>query len=233
LSVAEELGFFAAVSPPAPVLVAVLGILAAGAIVIETISAGGSDWVLASILLVQLFAVATGFFRHATRGYYDPILLGSSRPRVAIAHFAVSAAPGLAAWIVTGGAEAVAARSLAVPALRAPGWVALLLASALPWAAGVRAPRFAPAILWLLVTASLLVSGVLLPPLTAIHSDPGWAARHALRSIGVALAFPMIVPTLQWPAPVLLALAGIAALAVLLGVAGIVAGDYPTSEEGT
>jgi hypothetical protein len=43
----------------------------------------------------------------------------------------------------------------------------------------------------------------------------------------------MVVPTLHWPAPVLLALAGIAALAVLLGVAGIVAGDYPTSEEGT
>jgi len=74
---------------------------------------------------------------------------------------------------------------------------------------------------------------VLLPPLTAIHADPEWAARHALRSIGVALAFPMVVPTLHWPAPVLLALAGIAALAVLLGVAGIVAGDYPTSEEGT
>jgi hypothetical protein len=233
LTVPAEVRFFAAVSPPAPVLVAVLGILAAGAIAIETISAGGSDWVLASILLVQLFAAATGFSRHATRGYYDPILLGSSRSRLAIAHFAVSAAPGLAAWVVTGGAEAVAARSLAVPALRAPGWVTLLLVSALPWAAGVRAPRFAPAILWLLVTASLLVSGVLLSPLTAIHADPGWAARHSFRSIGVALAFPMVVPTLHWPARVLLALAGIAAFALLLGVAQIVVGDYPTSEEGT
>jgi hypothetical protein len=233
LRVPDELRFFAAVSPPPPVLVAVLGVLAAGAIAIETISPGGSDWVLASLLLVQLFAVATGFFRHATRGYYDPILVGSSRPRLAILHFAVSAAPGLAAWIVTGAAEAVAARSLAVPALRAPGWVAFFLVSALPWAAGVRAPRFAPAILWLLVTASLLVSGALLPPLTAIHADPGWPVRHVLRSVGVALAFPMVVPALHWPAPVLFALAGIAAFALLLGVVQIVAGDYPTSEEGT
>ena len=226
------LRFFAAVSPPARVLVAVLAVLAAGAVVLETVNAGSSDWVLASVGIVQLFVSATGFHRHATRGYYDPILLDGARARLALAHFVVSAAPGVGAWCVTGCAEAVAARSLSVPAFRAPGWAALLLVSAIPWASSLRTSRFAIGVLWLLVTASLLVSGVLLLPLAAIHSDPSWAAEHPLRAIGVGLGFPMVIPSLRWPSSALCGFVGLSLLGLALGVAQVVRGEFPLSEEG-
>lgn len=227
------LRFFAAVSPPARVLVAVLAVLAAGAVVLEAVNAGASDWVLASIAIVQLFASATGFHRHATRGYYDPVLLDGARARLAVVHFGVSAAPGFAAWCATGLAQAIAARSLAVPAFRAPGWATLLLVSAVPWASSLRTSRFAISTLWLLLTASLLVSGVLLPPLAAIHSEPSWAALHPLSAIGVGLGFPMVIPSLRWPAPVLGGFVGVSALGLALGVAQVVRGEFPLSEEGS
>ncbi len=229
----SPLRFFAAVSPPPRVLVAVLAILAAGAVVLETVSAGSSDWVLASIVIIQLFASATGFHPHATRGHYDPVLLDGDRPRLALAHFAVSAAPGLAAWCVAGVAEAVAARSLSVPAFRPSGWSTLLLVSAVPWAAGLRSSRFAVGVLWLLLTASLLVSGTLLPPLAAIRSDPSWAAHHPLRAIGVGLGFPMVIPSLAWPGLVLGAFVATSFLALALGIAQVARGEFPLSEDGS
>lgn len=228
----SPLRFFLAVSPPSRVLVAVLAILAGGAVVLETIDAGASDWVLASIALVQLFAAGTGFHRSATRGYYDPILLDGARLRLALAHFAISASPGIGAWCCTGAAEAVAARTPSVPALRPSGWAALLLVSAIPWAAGLRASRFAVGVLWLSVTASLLVSGALLLPLAAIRSDPSWAAQHPLKAVGVGLGFPMVIPSLRWPLPVLAGFAGISVLALSLGVAQVARGEFPLSEEG-
>jgi hypothetical protein len=230
----SPLRFFAAVSPPARVLVAVLAVLASGAVALEVVDAGASDWVLASIVIVQIFASSTGFHRHATRGYYDPILLAEgSGVRLALAHFVVSVVPGVGAWSATGIAQVIAARSLSVPAFRAPGWAALLLISAIPWAASVRISRFAAGALWLLVTASLLVSGVLLGPLSAIHSQPSWAALHPLRAIGVGLAFPMVIPSLGWPAPVIGGFLGVSLLALSLGVAQIVRGEFALSEEGT
>lgn len=224
--------FLAAVSPPARVLVVVLAVLAAGAAVLETVNAGSSDWVLASIGMMQLFASATGFQLHATRGYYDPILLDGARARLALTHFVVSAAPGVGAWCLTGAAEAVAARSLSVPAFGTSGWAALLLVSAIPWASALRTSRFAIGVLWLLLTASLLVSGALLPPLGAIHSEPSWAASHPLRAIGLGLGFPMVIPSLRWPAPVLCGFFGISLLGLALGIAQVVRGEFPLSEEG-
>ena len=230
----SPLQFFAVVSPPARVLVAVLAILAAGSVALETVDAGSSDWVLASIAIVQLFASATGFHRQATRGYYDPVLLADvTRVRLALAHFIVSAAPGLGAWSVTGAAQIVAARSVWVPAFRAPGWAALLLVSAIPWTGSIRISRFATGALWLLLTASLLVSGVLLSPLTAFHADPAWAEHHPLRAMGVGLAFPMVVPSLRWPATVLWGFVGVSLLALSVGVAQVVRGEFSLSEEGS
>ncbi len=225
--------YFAVVSPPAAPLVAVLVILAAGAAVLEIIDRGSSDWVLASIGLLQLFACSTGFARHATRGYYDPLLLlaASHRRRVALAHFAVSSAPGIGAWIAAGAAQAIAARSPTVPAFRPAGWAGLLLVSAVPWAAGIRVPRFVAGALWLTLTASLAVSGKLLVPLSLLHSRPSWAVEHPFRSLAVGLAFPVVLPSLDWPPAVLLgfSLVGIAALAV--GIEMVAAAEFALAEE--
>ena len=91
--------FFEAVSPPPATLTVVFAMLAVAGAVLEGVDRGSSDWVLASIAVIQLFAVSTGFTRHATRGYYDPVLIGTRRARIALAHFVISGAPGALAWL--------------------------------------------------------------------------------------------------------------------------------------
>jgi hypothetical protein len=225
--------YLAAVSPPATSLIAVLAILPLAAIGLEFASPASSDWVLASIALVQLFACSTGFTKHATRGYYDPVLLGGPRIAVAAAHFAVSAAPGALAWMACGTAQAVAARSLAVPGFRPAGWIALLLVSAIPWAASVRAAPFLGGALWLLLSVSLVISGKVLGPLGLIHVRAAWAREHPMGAFGLALAFPFAIPSIEWPPAILLGLAGSAVLALAGGAALIARADLGLAEEGT
>jgi hypothetical protein len=193
--------YFAEISPPAAPLVAVLAILAAGAPVLEIVDRGSSDWILASIGLVQLFASSTGFVRHATRGYYDPILLAAPHRRsVALAHFLVSSAPGAGAWI--------------------------------PWAASIRVPRFVAGALWLTLTASLAISGKLLVPLALLHSQPGWAGQHPIRALALGLAFPVVLPSLDWPPAVLTGFAFVSIAALAAGVETVVRAEFPLAEEG-
>lgn len=229
----SPLRYFAAVTPPAAPLVAVLAILAAGAFVLESLDAGSSDWVLASIALVQTFACSSGFSRHASRGHYDPVLLGGgTRARIALAHFAISALPGFAAWTAAGVAGAISGTTFSTPAFRTTGWAALLLVSAIPWAANLRLPPFAAGSLWLLATASLFLSGKLFRALTLFHSNPGWARSHPWSAVALGLGFPAAVPSLAWPAPVLAALLAISFAALVGGVASVVRASYPLSEEG-
>jgi hypothetical protein len=224
---------FAAISPPASPLVAVLAILAGGAAVLEIVDRGSSDWVLASIGLLQLFACSTGFVRHATRGHYDPILLATlDRRRLAFAHFFVASAPGFGAWIAAGTAQAIAARSPAVPAFRPAGWVGLLLVSSIPWAASIRAPRFVAGALWLTLTASLAISGKLLVSLALLHSQPGWAGQHPIRALALGLAFPVVLPSLDWPPAVLTVFASVAIAALAAGVETVARAEFPLAEEG-
>ena len=224
--------FFLAVSPPATSLTVVFGILALGAAALEVVDRGASDWVLASVALLQLFASSTGFTRHATRGHYDPVLLGRSRVSAALAHFVVSAAPGAVAWLACGTSQALAARSAAVPAFLPAGWAALLLVSAIPWAASVRAAPFLGGALWLLVSASLVVSGKVLGPLGRLHAQPSWAALHPFEAFGLGLAFPVAIPSLSWPIGVLAGFAVTAALAVAGGIAIVARAEFPLAEEG-
>jgi hypothetical protein len=226
--------YFAAVTPPAAPLVAVLAILAAGAAVVETMGPGSSDWVLASIALLQTFACSSGFTRHASRGYYDPVLLGGgTRIQIALAHFAISALPGFAAWTAAGIAGAIAGNSLSTPAFRPAGWAALLMVSMIPWAANLRLPPFAAGSLWLLATASLFLSGKLFRALTLLHSDPDWGRAHPWTAVALGLGFPAVVPSLRWPAPVLAALLALPLAALAAGVAAVKSAAFPLSEEGT
>jgi hypothetical protein len=224
--------YLAAVSAPPATLTTVFGILVFGSAVLEAVDRGSSDWVLASIAVVQLFAVSTGFTRHATRGYYDPVLIGESRARIAVAHFAVSAAPGALAWTACGVCQAVAARSAAVPALSPAGWAALLLVSTLPWAVTVRAAPFVGGALWLLVSISLVAAGKVLGPLGRLHLQPAWAGEHPVAAFALGIAFPAAIPSLEWPPKLLLAFAATAAFAVAGGVLQIARADLALAEEG-
>ena len=228
------LRFFAAVSPPAPALVVVLALLAAGAVALEAVDPGSSDWVLASVALLQLFACATGFSRHASRGRYDPVLLAGGRsPRVTLAHFAVSAAPGAAAWIVVGIAQAAAGRTVAPPAFRPAGWATLLLVSAIPWAMSVRTAPLLPGALWLFASGSLVASGRIFERLAMLRADPAWAARHPFEATAVGVAFPFAIPSFSWPASVLVGFVAISMAAMAAGITAIATADFALVEEGT
>lgn len=226
------LRYFAAVASPAAPLAVVLAILVLAAGALEAVDRGSSDWVLASIAVVQLFAASNGFTRAATRGHYDPVLIGKNRAGVALAHFAVSAGPGTLAWFACGAAQAIAARSTDVPAFRPAGWVTLLLVSAIPWATTVRAASFLGGALWLLISISLLLSGKVLGSLARLHARPRWADEHPLAAFGLGLAFPPVIPSLTWPAATLAELSAAATLALAAGVFLIVRAEFPLAEEG-
>ena len=124
----DLLRFFWLVSRPPAYLLVVLVVLVLTGITLEVINESSSDFALGSILLIQLFAVSTGFRRYSSRGYFDPALVsGASRLSIGWAHFLASALPGICAWVVVGLAEVVRAGSVHVMAFRAGGASSLLL----------------------------------------------------------------------------------------------------------
>ena len=55
------------------------------------------------MLLLQLFGNSSGFDVPARRGHYDLLLThGEARRRIIIGHWAASALPGVASWLVLG-----------------------------------------------------------------------------------------------------------------------------------
>jgi hypothetical protein len=119
---------------------------------------GELDSALGLLLVVQMFLASTGFTSRAFAGHFDPVLLaGGSRPRAALAHWAVSIAPGVAGWIVL----AVVALALGSPAARSAligrRVVALIIVSNLSWVAGYRLSRGAAGVLWLIVLVAVLL----------------------------------------------------------------------------
>ena len=156
------LRFFWIVAPPKAYLCVVLLLLGAGGIYLEFQTPGSSEIAIIGILLIQLFAVSTGFATLASRGYFDPALTsGSSRTSIVLAHFLVSASPGFVAWAMVGIAEVLRAGSLDVVAFRPAGLAGLLLVSTVPWALTLRLPALTGGALWLLLMVGLGVAGKL------------------------------------------------------------------------
>lgn len=122
---------------------------------------GQLDSALATVLLLQMFAVSNGFASAAGRGHFDPILV-SGRPRwlVALGAAGASALPGAIAWSALLAVGAVAGEPLA--SLAAPHrQAAFVVVSSVGWALGVPLPRLAGGVLWSMVVAALLVSRTL------------------------------------------------------------------------
>ncbi len=222
------------VSSPRVYFRLIFALLAAVGVVIEFVNPGSSDFGSGSILLVQLFAVSTGFTRFASRGYYDPVLVsGRGRLRVAFAHFVVSALPGAWAWVVVGVAQAVKARSLDVPALRPAGWAGLLLVSTIPWALTLRLPPLSGGAIWLTLSAGFLVSGKGMEFFAMMRQSMGSTGLGFLRGVGFGLAFPLLVPDVRWSPSVLGGLFGVSAAALCLGSLFIERAQFPLVEEGS
>ena len=61
---------------------------------------------VAPVLLLQLFAAASGFMVPARRGHYDLLLTrGDSRLAIAVVHWAMSILPGVLSWFVLAAIE--------------------------------------------------------------------------------------------------------------------------------
>jgi hypothetical protein len=105
----------------------------------------------APVLLLQLFAAASGFMVPARRGYFDLLLTqGDSRIAIAAMHWAMSVVPGILSWSVLAAIERICGGS----SLVAPGTLlALFVVSTMPWSVTVPLPRLSGAIVWLLVFA--------------------------------------------------------------------------------
>ena len=106
---------------------------------------------VAPVLLLQLFAAASGFVVPARRGHFDLLLTrGDSRLSIAAMHWAMSVLPGTLSWVVLAVTEWICGGS----SLTAPGsLLALVIVSTMPWSVTVPLPRLTGAILWLLVFA--------------------------------------------------------------------------------
>ncbi len=144
---------FFVVAPPMPV--SMVGAFAAtvtvGAFVL-LVGAGHGQAAVTPVLVLQLFATSSGFAMPARRGHYDLLLTrGEGRVRAALAHWMLSAAPGVASWLAVGLIELAASGVTRSAAFSTGACAALVLVSTLPWALSIGLPRFAASIGWLLV----------------------------------------------------------------------------------
>jgi len=138
------------------------------------------------ILVLQVFATATGFSAHARRGYYDVLLTeGIGRLRTALTHWLMSAAPGLVSWIVLAAAERTIAGT--TNALANGSITALVAVSTIPWGTTVALPRFSGAIGWMLL---VVMAATLAPHGVPFNSNDG-AFGPDVSSVLTALVFPV------------------------------------------
>jgi hypothetical protein len=140
---------------------------------------------LAPILLLQLFAAASGFRVPARRGHYDLLFTrGERRATIVLTHFTMSILPGVLAWIALAATEQAGGAGT----LRTSGTVmAVVLVSAPPWSLTMPFARLSGAIGWLLL---YVVAGAAL--------SPGGTVREPLlpwRLVGVSVP-PALLATL-------------------------------------
>ena len=145
------------VVPPVPSMMTatfvVLTMASAAAIAADPNGAPGS---LVPILLLQSFAASSGFALPARRGHYDLLLTrGSARTLIALVHWAMSIAPGLASWIVLAVLELVLSAGARDRLFASGTCAAVFLVSTLPWAITVALPRFSGGIGWMLVAVTV------------------------------------------------------------------------------
>jgi hypothetical protein len=223
--------FFWIVAPPKVYLTVVLLLVGAGGIYLEFQTPGSSEIAIVSILLIQLFAVSTGFTTLASRGYFDPALTsGTSRASIVLAHLLVSASPGFVAWAIVGVAEALRAGSLDVLAFRPAGLSALLLMSTVPWALTLRLPALTGGALWLMVMVGMVVAGKL-NKLLAVKLENNWFLLHPWQALGYGLTFPLVIPDIHWAPLTLGSYVALAAIVVSVGVVYVRAASFPLAEE--
>jgi len=193
-----------------------LAMIALLGVVTVWLDAAEIDSGLGMVLFSQMFLASTGFVVRARQGHFDPLLTGRSRrTAVAAAHWLVSIAPGLAAWLTVSlagwfvGSPAVTS---AIAGSRAAG---LLIVSTVAWALGFALPRGAAGMLW---TSLLILLVMQRAELLAAASEGGTIAA-IVRHAATLLVCPFVLLGRHPPvAPGAIAMALVVSLMVLLAV---------------
>jgi hypothetical protein len=177
------------------------------------------------VLLLQMFAVSSGFAVPARRGHFDLLLTGGpNRHTVAIVHWAMSAAPGVAVWIALGCAEwALAGRPAA--AFANGSIAAVIMISTIGWAITVPLPRLTGGVMWLV--AFFIMTAASEHWRDMLLRAAGGGAGHL--DVGTAFVLcPLLLVGVELDRPQVLALlpgVGLAAVAVFAAIAWIVRTD--------
>ena len=138
--------------------------------------------VLAPVLLLQTLAASSGFAGSARRGHYDFLFAaGHQRLPIALAHWAISAAPGVGAWGVLVLVEWATNGRSGMSSLASRALTGLLLASTLPWAVTVPLPRLTGGLVWIVLLVTGFTGTITVPPLAA--------AIAAAAAMGAAVAW--------------------------------------------
>lgn len=150
------LRFFHVVPPVPPLIVATFVAVTGVASLAVATDPERARGALAPVLLLQLFTASSGFAVPARRGHYDLLLTrGTSRLRVALAHWTTTIAPGILSWLVLAFVERLAARGVDGALLASGTWAAMFMVSTLPWAFTIALPRFSAGIGWLLLLVTM------------------------------------------------------------------------------
>ena len=159
--------FFLIVRPWHPLVAGGLGVVVAAAGALVAAGRVASADALAPVLLLQTLAASSGFAGPARRGHYDFLIAGGyKRAWIALAHWAVSAAPGIAGCVVLGIIEF--AFRLQPGVLTTAGLSGVVLASTLPWAVTVPLPRLTGGLVWIVLVVAGLTRAITVPPLVAV-----------------------------------------------------------------
>jgi hypothetical protein len=149
------------------------------------------DSALGTILLLQMFSASSGYVAVAARGFLDPLLI-SGRPlfRIALSHFASSAVPGVLAWFAIAGFAAAAGSHAALSLHR---HAALLIVSAVAWAAGLAMPRLTAGALWASVLVAFALSRGALGDYFIVVQSASGGLRHAMAAASAFVVCPFLL----------------------------------------
>lgn len=184
--------FFRVVSPVHPLMLGAFGLAVVAAAVVFVFAADlpQKRGALIPILLLQMLATSSGFAGPARRGHYDLLLTtGHGRFQIGVVHWAMSVAPGVAAWTTAAVVELISGRGYADVALATGTMAAMFLVSTLPWALNVRLPRLTTGLAWILLFV-LLVSMLPQGAGVALEADVGGGDTPVLAA---ALVCPWVL----------------------------------------
>lgn len=167
---------------------------------------------LAPIYLLQALATSSGFAAPARRGHYDLLLTaGHGRLRIGVAHWAASAAPGVACWLLVAAVEAALNRGVAAVALAPGTMIGMVFVSTVPWAMTVPLPRLTGGLAWVLLLVIAVPSvpttdrAVLASNTLAVLICPWILAGHRLAggtlipgAVALAISVGALVCALTW-----------------------------------